>query len=159
MGAAGWSVFAWCTWGGGDSRVQRIAECACGRLTVLVDGDPWLVLACHCDFCLRRTGSAYPVMAYFNKDQVLEMAGERSVYNGKAENGEAGPGGLVNHYNFCPTCGSTVFYVFDEIPEGFFPEAFERMLPDAIAFAVGSFADPDFPPPTTHANPSCVRHG
>ena len=133
--------------------MQRSAECACGRLAVSLGGDPWLVLACHCDFCLRRTGGVYPTMAYFAKDQIVEISGERSVYNGKVENGEAGPGGLVNRYNFCPTCGSTVFYVFEEVPQGIFPGAFERMLPDAIAVAVGSFADPDFPPPTFHSNP------
>ena len=136
------------TWG-----VQRLAECACGRLKVSVRGDPWMVLACHCDFCLRRTGSAYPVMGFFNKDQAVEIAGERSVYNGLVENGEAGPGGLVNHYNFCPTCGSTVFYTFEEVPTGFFPEAVEQMLPKTIVIAAGSFADPDFPPPSSHHYP------
>jgi hypothetical protein len=37
-------------------------------------------------------------------------------------------------YFFCPTCGSTVFYE----NEG---------LPDVVAIPVGAFADPDFPIP------------
>ena len=38
-------------------------------------------------------------------------------------------------FHFCPDCGSTVFYS-------------EPTEPDRIAVAVGSFADPSFPPPT-----------
>ena len=109
-----------------------------------------MVLGCHCDFCLRRSGSAYPVVAYFDKSQVGEIDGARSVYNGTVENGEPGPGGLTNLYNFCPTCGSTVFWTFEDVPQGVLPETFEKMLPNTMVIAAGSFADPDFPPPSFH---------
>jgi hypothetical protein len=38
-------------------------------------------------------------------------------------------------FHFCPTCGSTVYYTVDDRPE-------------AVAIAVGAFADPEFPVPT-----------
>lgn len=109
-----------------------------------------LVLGCHCDFCLRRTGSAYPVVAWFNESDVVEIVGARTVYNGAIENGEPGPAGLTNLYNFCPRCGATVFWTFEDVPTGAFPEVFEQMMPTTVAIGVGSFADPEFPPPTAH---------
>ena len=38
-------------------------------------------------------------------------------------------------YNFCPTCGDTVFYRMS-------------FAPDMVAIPIGAFADPRFPPPT-----------
>ncbi len=132
--------------------MERVAQCACGRLSASVTGEPASVVGCHCDHCLRRSGSAYPVVAWFNKDQVGGITGERSVYNGLVENGQAGPGGLVNLYNFCPTCGSTVFWTFEDVPTSF-PEPLATQLPDTFVIPVGSFADPDFPPPSQYLFP------
>jgi hypothetical protein len=38
-------------------------------------------------------------------------------------------------FQFCPTCGATVYYRIDD-------------QPDLIAVPVGAFADPDFPSPS-----------
>jgi hypothetical protein len=38
-------------------------------------------------------------------------------------------------FRFCPDCGATVFWTLAAVP-------------DAIAVAIGAFADPTFPPPT-----------
>jgi hypothetical protein len=121
-------------------------------LKVILDGDPDEVLGCHCDHCLRRTGSAYPVVAWFSRNQVLEISGESTLFNGLEVNGVGGPGGLVNYYNFCPTCGSTVYFTFDQIPDSF-PEHLVQRMPDVFGVPVGSFADPDFPPPNMHVFP------
>jgi hypothetical protein len=76
------------------------------------------------------------VSASFESDQVLEITGEPTRYNGLETDGagvaELGAG--VSYY-FCSTCGSTVYFTTD-------------MLPGVHGFAVGSFVDPDFPPPT-----------
>ncbi len=40
------------------------------------------ITACHCDFSQRRSGSVYPVSAYFLMDQKFDTAGETQVYNG-----------------------------------------------------------------------------
>ena len=133
-------------------RMERVAKCACGRLTVTINGDPEDVVSCHCDHCLRRTGSAYPVVAWFNRSQVADIAGDSTVFNGLEVNGVAGPGGLVNYYHFCPTCGSTVYWTFDQIPDSF-PEELANRLPNIFVIPVGSFADPNFPPPDRHLFP------
>ncbi len=107
------------------------------------------MLACHCDFCLRRTGSAYPVAAQFSEEQVLEITGDSTVYNGLEMEG-VGAGGIDVgiSYNFCTTCGSTVYWTFDTVPE-----ELNEFLEGVVGVAVGNFADPDFPPPTQHHFP------
>jgi len=45
-----------------------------------------------------------------------------------------GDEGGVARFHFCLTCGATVFYQLDA-------------MPDIVAVPVGVFADPNFPPP------------
>src|SRR5262245_15411324 len=44
---------------------KRVARCACGGLSVTVQGEPEFVVLCHCTQCQRRTGSPFGVGAYF----------------------------------------------------------------------------------------------
>ncbi len=46
----------------------------------------------------------------------------------------AGDSGQSATFNFCPVCGSTVYWQ-------------AAGAPDFVAVAVGAFADPSFPPP------------
>lgn len=106
----------------------RIATCSCGQLTATVAGEPARVSICHCLACQRRTGSVFGVQARFAKEQV-------SV-NGKAsEYIRVGDEGSHARFHFCPNCGATVYYTFDEMPA-------------AVAVPVGAFAEPTFPEPT-----------
>ena len=51
-------------------------------------------------------------------------------------------------YDFCTTCGSTVYWTFDTVPE-----ELTGLLSGVVGIAVGNFADPDFLPPTQHHFP------
>jgi len=106
----------------------RTATCACGNLRVTCASDPIKVSLCHCLDCQRRTGSTYGIGAFFGRKDV-EANGDFRTYKRRSDSG------FAVSFHFCPDCGSTVFW-----------EA-ER-LPDAIAVAVGSFADPAFPAPS-----------
>jgi hypothetical protein len=68
------------------------------------------------------------VAAFFPREAVA-TTGETSRYERTADNGSP----VI--FRFCPTCGSTVFWE-------------PTRKPDAIAVALGAFADPDFPGPT-----------
>ena len=125
--------------------MSRSARCACGRLTVTVDAEPAWVSTCHCDFCQRRTGSVVQVGAYYPADVGLEVTGETSVYNGLEVDGVGDVGGNSVSYHFCPTCGSTVFWVIDG------PSA-------SVAIAVGNFDDPDFDPPVMEFHTHTRHH-
>ena len=106
---------------------MRTASCSCGQLTVTVVGDPIRVSVCHCLACQRRTGSVFGAQARFPATSVT-IKGESREYI------RTGDSGGQIHFNFCPVCGSTVFYILARTPEH-------------IAIPVGAFADPTFPSP------------
>ncbi len=106
----------------------RRATCSCGQLVLTAEGEPIRISICHCLACQQRTGSAYGVQARFPRGAV-RIEGRSTQYVRTADSGHQVT------FNFCPECGSTVYYQLDQ-------------LPDAIAVPVGAFADPSFPPPT-----------
>lgn len=132
--------------------MEREAGCACGRLNVRVSGDPHAVVSCHCEFCLKRTGGVYPVVAWFDRDQVLDVSGESTVFNGLEIDGTGNDLDFATIYYFCPVCGSTVYWTFDSFPDTV-REGLAQMLGRTVAIGVGSFADPDFPPPQRQLRP------
>jgi len=105
----------------------RTASCSCGQLSASVTGDPLRVSICHCLACQRRTGSVFGAQARFPA-QAVTVSGESRQYV------RVGDSGGQIHFNFCPHCGSTVFYTLARSPEH-------------IAIPVGSFAEPTFPGP------------
>jgi hypothetical protein len=105
----------------------RNAACNCGQLSVTCEGEPVRISACHCLECQRRTGSVFSVQARFNYDCV-KTRGNASQYARVADSGNR----LT--FNFCPVCGSTVYWK-------------SEAAPDLIAVAVGAFADQTFPAP------------
>ena len=105
----------------------RAAQCACGALIAIAQGDPDAVVMCHCDACQRRSGSPFGVAAYWSSDDV-KVKGAFNSYRRPTDSGR----GVTNH--FCPQCGVTVFFV----PEN---------KVDMVGVPVGAFADPSFPPP------------
>jgi len=122
----------------GGSMAPRTATCGFGRLRVTVEGEPALIAACHCDFCKKRTGSAFGYQAYFNAAQCVEIVGETKVYNGIEVDGVESQAGRdqTPNYNSCTTCGSTVDYGVGD-----------RSGHTLISIAIGNFADPEFRAP------------
>ena len=101
---------------------QRVARCSCQSLSVFVTGDPVRVSICHCVECQRRTGSAFGAQVRFPLAAVT-ISGPSTAYARRADSGNT----LTFH--FCPTCGSTVYYTNDALPE-------------FVGVAIGAFADP-----------------
>ena len=96
-----------------------------------------MVSLCHCRACQKRTGSTFGIAAFFPSEAV-EAQGTSQSYTRPSDSGHSVT------FHFCPTCGSTVFWM---------PER----KPDAVAVAVGAFADPDFAAPTKAVH-SASRH-
>ncbi len=105
----------------------RHASCSCGQLHLTIEGEPARVSMCHCLECQRRTGAVISNQARFKADQVT-VAGKAMTWQRKAESGS------IVSFNFCPVCGSTVYWQ---------SESFSGV----IVVAVGAFADPAFPAP------------
>jgi hypothetical protein len=106
---------------------DRFASCSCGQLTAKATGEPVRISICHCLACQRRTGSVFGQQARFRREDV-SLSGVSSEYV------RVGDESSHVRFQFCPTCGSTVYYE----PGG---------LEEYLAIPVGAFADPSFPPP------------
>ena len=83
---------------------------------------------CHCLDCQRRTGSAFSVAVFYQRDMVHIERGSSNTF----ERGSAS--GFPVSFHFCGTCGSNVYWE-------------PLRLPDFIGVAIGAFADPEFPRP------------
>ena len=106
----------------------RSARCHCGALVLECEGEPRKVSMCHCLECQRRTGSAFSVAAFYERERVKLTHGTPRSYARDSASGFP----IVFH--FCPDCGSNVWWE---------PER----LPGIIGVALGAFADPAFAAP------------
>jgi hypothetical protein len=111
---------------------------------VHVESEPVVVSACHCDFCQKRTGSAFGIQAYFPDDGRITVVGETTRYNGLETDGVGAVTGVDASYYFCPTCGSTVFWTFRE--------------PSIVGVAIGNFVEPSFPMPSIETSTGSRHH-
>ncbi len=109
---------------------DRHARCACGKLSVTLAGDPFVVLLCNCTDCQRRTGSIFGVSAFFKGDQVVATGGTAARYTKTAESGRQ------VQFHFCPGCGTSLYWTQPDAP-----------LSEGLGVAVGCFTDPAFPKP------------
>ena len=109
--------------------MTRTAACSCGQLRVTMNGKPGSVGACSCRECQKSTGSAFGISSYWPNSAVAAIEGQSTVWRRGSDAGR-----WVDSY-FCPTCGSTLYW-------------YAEALPDMIGIAAGNFADPNFEPPT-----------
>lgn len=105
----------------------RRGTCVCGQLAIECTGDPVRVSVCHCLDCQRRSGSSFAAQARFPADRVT-VSGRSLQWTRTGDEGGRG------FFDFCPDCGSTVFYRVEADP-------------DLVAVAIGAFAEPGFPQP------------
>jgi hypothetical protein len=75
----------------------RTGGCLCGAVRYEVRGEPYVSGLCHCTTCRKLTGSAFSATANWHEPQ-FRMTGAVQTYE---------------HRQFCPLCGSRLFYLFD----------------------------------------------
>jgi hypothetical protein len=116
---------------------SRTGSCSCGQLRIEVQGEPFGVGVCHCLAYQRRTGSVFAALANF--------ATPYEVFGTATEYVRVGDQGARFRFRFCPVCETTLFHTEDGYEDSY------------VAVAVGTFADPDFPPPQASVY-DCRRH-
>lgn len=107
--------------------MTRVAECQCGAVRAVCEGEPVRISVCHCLACQRRSGSAFAAQARFPVEGVV-VTGETGAFVRVADSGTKAS------FHFCRACGSTIAYRIED-------------QPDLIAIPLGAFADPSFPAP------------
>lgn len=95
--------------------------CSCGAVRFAI-GRFLYVMACHCDACKKRTGSAFGLSVMVDDGDVAEFTGATKTFVRTAESGRP------VRYEFCPDCGTTVRWRVEVIPN--------RQI-----FAAGAFDD------------------
>ncbi|THD58647.1 GFA family protein [Phenylobacterium sp.] len=115
----------------------RTARCVCGALSVTAEGEPLKVSACHCHACQRRTGSAFSVAVFYDRDRVT-MTGPSQTFT------RPGDSGQTVAFHFCPTCGTSILW-------------YPQFRPQWVGVAIGCFAD-DSPGAPTQAVYEQFRH-
>jgi hypothetical protein len=96
--------------------------CSCGSVRFELADHPLWVLACHCNACKKRTGSAYGVSVVVEKTAVQEFLGATRTFT------RIGDTGNKVQYEFCPNCATTLRWHVD-------------ILPNRQVFAAGAFDD------------------
>ena len=84
---------------------------------------------CHCRDCQRRTGSAFSIAVFYERERVRVLRGETRSFERNSASG------LPIRFYFCTRCGSNVYWE-------------PARMPDLIGVAAGAFADPAFPQPS-----------
>ena len=99
--------------------------CVCSGVRYRTAGPPRRVSACACEWCQKRTGSALGISVYFDIAAVAFTSGALHHYRLKSD------AGRWIETDFCPTCGTTVGWRLE-------------FLPDWQGIAGGTFDRPTF---------------
>lgn len=86
--------------------------CQCGRVRYTVSAPARSVVHCHCSQCRLSHATLAGTSATLDRDRFTIEQGEDHITSF-----EHPPG---NHRKFCKTCGSSLFYIADDLPEVLF---------------------------------------
>jgi hypothetical protein len=100
--------------------------CLCGAIRYRTRDDPLRVTICHCRFCQHVTGSAFLIEPVFKIRDFEITSGVLRVYQHRS----VGSGKLID-VNFCPTCGTRIYFGLERVP-------------DIVAVHAGTFDDPEW---------------
>ncbi|MFS0770777.1 GFA family protein [Sphingomonas sp. 1P08PE] len=103
--------------------MTHTGACRCGAITWRAKGDPIHSSLCHCADCVHSAGAPVIGWALFARDDVT-IAGTPRDY-------ESSPGTIRQ---FCPTCGTGLFYLNEAIFPGQIDiQSATADAPDALA--------------------------
>jgi hypothetical protein len=102
--------------------------CHCGAIRYEVSGTPQHVALCHCSDCRKSAGAPMVAWAAFATDEFTLTRGTPKSFNSS--------GAAMR--NFCPDCGSGLFYTNAE------------MLPGIVDIQAATLDNPDAFPAGAH---------
>jgi hypothetical protein len=91
---------------------QWSGGCACGAIRYACEGEPTLMLNCHCRDCQRASGSGYAAIVIFPKTAVALAAEPRWAK-------VTGRSGSSVERGFCRDCGTPVAMKLGMVPNVF----------------------------------------
>lgn len=79
---------------------MREGGCQCGAVRYEAEGDPVYSALCHCDDCRASAGAPMVAWTAYKEEQVSVKSGALSTYEGRSG----------SFRQFCPTCGTGLFF-------------------------------------------------
>lgn len=113
-----------------QSKIQ--GGCLCGQVRYQVPQEPLQTVLCHCKNCQRQAGSAFSVVAVYQRNDV-ELEGKLRTFE------DVGSSGQTVFRKFCPQCGSPIL---TDTPEA--------QAQDIIFIKAGSLDDTNALHPSVH---------
>ena len=104
-------------------------HCLCGAIRYEYEGEPSLVVHCHCESCRRQTGSAMATFVIVPKAALRFTQGQPKEFASSA--------GV--HRSFCDACGSPIYYRTER-------------RPDVVDLFAGTLAEPATLTPECHVH-------
>src|SRR6185295_11878367 len=84
-------------------------SCLCGSVRYEVDGPVHDMHHCHCSMCRKAHGAAFSTFARTGAAAVRVVTGEEHLREFRSSS--------VVRRSFCATCGSSLFFRFDPLPD------------------------------------------
>jgi len=125
--------------------IKKLVSCACGAVSVAVDGPVLSMLLCTCLDCQKASGSGHASVAMLSADRV-HIAGETTSFTRTAASG------AQFTRSFCPHCGTPIAGASSRapavllLPAGLFAGDTDWFSPSQVIFA-RSHADWNTLPP------------
>jgi len=114
--------------------LQLSAHCACGEVSVAVDGRVRFMLLCSCRDCQQATGTGHSAVACVSRAAVTVTGAVKSFARPAAS-------GAIFTRHFCPDCGTPLFGTSSRAPElmmlpaGLFGDNSDWFSPSQLIFA------------------------
>lgn len=110
--------------------------CHCGEARYEVSGEPIYAAICHCSDCRKSSGAPMVAWAAFAESAFKLLQGEVTTFNSSG----------TAMRNFCPKCGTGVFYTNAE------------NLPGIVDIQITTLDDPDALSPAIHVQTAEQLH-
>jgi len=81
----------------------RQGRCQCGSVQYEVDGEPVMVVVCHCTDCQRQSGSAFGMSMIVPRGAFRLLSGDVKMFVRKTDSGRR------STCAFCPECGTQIY--------------------------------------------------
>ncbi|EGE08071.1 hypothetical protein TEQG_07137 [Trichophyton equinum CBS 127.97] len=88
--------------------LTRRGTCMCQGIVYEVNDKPEMTVACYCKHCSLNAGSAFQIIACYNKEQVKVLSGEDLIGTWTLTDTTSGND---KHKRFCTRCGCTLWTV------------------------------------------------
>jgi len=115
-------------------QVELAASCACGAVSVTVNGIVHVMLLCACEECQKATGAGHSAAAFVDAED-LTVTGATKSYSRPADSGA-----IFTRY-FCPECATPIYGQSSRAPRfamlqvGLFGAQTDWFKPNQLIFA------------------------